>query len=290
MPAPLCVLVRACLCVYVCVCVCVFVCVCVCVCVLHLLSCYAWSLLVLFSFLSAWVTSLSTAFRVCFALFAGVLIDTFGVRATVISSGLVFSLGVLLSTFATQLYQVYLARGVLSACAAGILFATPVHCFALTFDRKISIATGFSVCGAGAGAIFYGYTGKIIVSVGDWRWYYRMVASVGLLAIPAGLVLFIKPANDDSVPGEVDVSGHVVSVPRSGAVAKLRRGFRSLYVSFCKGKVLYRNVNFLLMSSSYFLYGMGYFFPFIASVRKTAQISLPLYFVQCSLSVVFVGT
>ena len=204
---------------------------------------------------------------------AGVFVDTFGVPATVVTGGLVFSIATLLSTFATELYQLYITRGVIGACGSGILFASPIHGLAITFGEKISFAAGFTYMGAGVGAIVFGYAGKAIVAVGDWQWYYRMVSFVALLAIPSAFALFIKPAISIE---DVDGKGTEMTDSRgcSRAMDKLRNGFICLYESLKRGKALYRDINFLLIGACYFFFALGYFFPFIASVSVLLNIQV----------------
>ena len=213
---------------------------------------------------------------------AGVFVDTFGVPTTVVAGGLVFSIATLLSTFATELYQVYITRGVIGACGSGILFASPIHGLAITFGEKISFAAGLMFMGGGVGAIVFGYAGKAIVAVGDWQWYYRMVSFVALLAIPSAFALFIKPAiNIQDVDGEGTEETNRRGCNR--AMGKLRNGFRGLYESLKRGKALYRDINFLLIGACYIFFSLGYFFPFIASVSVLLNIQVIRWCSACYL-------
>lgn len=203
--------------------------------------------------------------RVGFAWAAGIFIDAFGVPLTVVTGGVMFCSSVLASTFATELYQVYLLRGVLSSVGSGILFATPIHCLALSFDRKIAFATGIAISGSGFGAVVFGYAGKAVIATADWRWYYRMVAAVGLFSFPAAFLLYIKPhGSPSSESSDVAQLGSQSSCGR--AMSKLRKGAHDLYDSLRKGKVLYRDPHFILVAICWTIYAFGYFFPLISSV------------------------
>ncbi|XP_065193727.1 monocarboxylate transporter 9-like [Sycon ciliatum] len=244
---------------------------------------------------TAWITSLSSAVRVGLAFMGGVFIDACGVRATVIVSSVLFSLGLVLSSFGTQLYHLYLARGILSGMASGVIFSTPIHCLALSFDNQIALATGIAYTGSGVCAIVYGYLGKEVVSAGDWRWYYRMVAFFGLLCIPAVYLMDMRPPSPDikSPPDHYAAEGHQetgVKVACSRVLQRLRQGFRDLFESLKKGSVLYHDVNFLLMSGCYFLYAMGYFFPFISSSHRSRALGIQSSDVYLQVAYIGFGT
>ncbi|XP_065192044.1 monocarboxylate transporter 9-like [Sycon ciliatum] len=228
---------------------------------------------------TAWVTSLATAVRVGFAFTGGVFIDACGVRPTVIAASLVLSLGLVLSSFATQLYHVYLTRSVLSGMAAGVLFSVPIHCLALSFDKKIAVASGLAYAGSGVCAIVYGYLGKVVVVAGDWQWYYRMVAAFALLGIPAAFVLEVAPKHEDNATllAEGDEQASTMGRTRTSCSRVLQRlviGFRDLFESLKKGRVLYRDVNFILIGACYFLYGLGMFFPYIISSHRSRTLGI----------------
>eukprot|EP00117_Sycon_ciliatum_P050539 scpid69751/ scgid35662/ Monocarboxylate transporter 3; Retinal epithelial membrane protein; Solute carrier family 16 member 8 len=223
---------------------------------------------------TAWITSMATAFRVASGVTGGVLIDAFGIRKTIIGATVVFSLSLAVCSFATQLYQVYLTRGFLSGVAAGVLFSVPVHCLSITYDSKMVIAAGLAFLGSGVCAVTYGYVGKEVVIHGDWRWYYRMIALLSLLCVPAAFVIYFEPESyrkgHQAQNDHKDMSP--IAVP--GSLLKLRLGLRKLLDSIRKGFVLYRNVDFLLIAACYVLYAIGYFFPFISSSHRSKALGI----------------
>ena len=221
---------------------------------------------------AAWVSSIAAGLRVLTGWTASVVIDAFGVRPTVIVASVTYSLGMLTASFSTSLYQLYLSRGVVVGLSAGFLYTAPVHCLALTFDRRISIGTGLAFVGAGIGVIVNGYAGKEIIEIADWRWYYRMVSGVSLLGIVAAFFLFIDPSksvehhasSNADTPAKLNGTGIGTTALRT-----LRHGFVELGRSVRKGLVLYRDVNFLFMLVAYLFFSLGYMFPVVAAVSTS---------------------
>ncbi|XP_065193745.1 monocarboxylate transporter 9-like [Sycon ciliatum] len=227
---------------------------------------------------TAWVSSIAAGLRVLTGWTASVVIDAFGVRPTVIVASVTYSLGMLTASFSTSLYQLYLSRGVVVGLSAGFLHTAPVHCLALTFDRRISIGTGLAFVGAGIGVIVNGYAGKEIIEIADWRWYYRMVSGVSLLGIVAAFFLFIDPSKSVEHPNASSNADTPAKLNGTGigttALRTLRHGFVELGRSVRKGLILYRDVNFLFMLVAYLFFSLGYMFPVVAASHRSRELNI----------------
>ncbi|CEP60801.1 MCT family MFS transporter LALA0_S01e19284g [Lachancea lanzarotensis] len=100
-------------------------------------------------------------------------------------------LGLLLATFATKLWQLYLTQGVLIGISNALLYAPATTILPGWFLKKRSLALGFSLTGTGAGGVTYSMTvSKLIQETGDQRWPLRVMAiACTLTSIVATLLL-----------------------------------------------------------------------------------------------------
>ena len=122
--------------------------------------------------------------------FAGYLVDRTGPRKTMVSGAAILSLGLILSSWANQLWHFYLTFGVLSGVGlclmASVPFTTVIRNW---FERKRGLAFSIIFCGGGLGFIFYPPLSWMIES---WGWRATFLAEgivLGGIMIPLIIVV-----------------------------------------------------------------------------------------------------
>jgi len=122
--------------------------------------------------------------------FAGYLVDRTGPRKTMVCGAAILSLGLILSSWANQLWHFYLTFGILSGvglCLMGsVPFTTVIRNW---FERKRGLAFSIIFCGGGLAFIFYPPLAWMIES---WGWRPAFLAEgivLGGIMIPLIIVV-----------------------------------------------------------------------------------------------------
>ncbi|KAJ9052632.1 hypothetical protein DSO57_1032306 [Entomophthora muscae] len=97
------------------------------------------------------VGSVSNSVFSFLAVAAGRFIDHFGHRISLIVGAIIFSGGLLLASFASESWHLFLTLGVLSGIGDSLITIAVISAPAQYFNNKLGIASGFIMAGYGAG-------------------------------------------------------------------------------------------------------------------------------------------
>ena len=127
----------------------------------------------------------------------GWLSDRIGTRKVLVFGGIIFGLGILLSSRVESLWEFYLYFGVLggigrAAGRAPLLSAVFQH-----FNKRKGLAVGLTLSGTGIGMLIFPFLARYIMSVSDWR-----LAFVVLGVICWGILLPVAFIIGKPRPGE----------------------------------------------------------------------------------------
>lgn len=155
----------------------------------------------------------------------GRLTDRFGPRKMVAAGAVLITSGLLIASWASSLWQVFLSYGVLLGLGVGCSFLPSNSAVGQWFARKRGLATGIAVAGSGVGTIVLGPVSEWLIRSYDWRVAMRAIAVAGLI-----LLLIVAAA----------IRGrgvrHTTSVLRQ---MRANRTFRILYVAAAVGSYAY---------------------------------------------------
>jgi MFS family permease len=162
-----------------------------------------------------WVYALS-------APFVGNLADRIGVRKTVLLGGLLLGGGGAMVSYITELWQLYVAWGVVAAMGSAALYVVPTMALSKFFRRKRGLTVGWSSVGVSAGqAVLIPFVATLIPILG-WRLSIRALGLVVMIVTAVVGYLFLRedpeslglhPDGDDApimadegsgTPGEVN--------------------------------------------------------------------------------------
>ena len=115
------------------------------------------------------------------------LSERFGCRPVVIAGGLITSLGLLLSSFANSLTQIYITHGVIVGFGTSISYLPALVMVAYYFDKRRSFATGIATSGSNLGALGLAPLQQVIVDSFGWRNCYRFLSGLALLVSICGM-------------------------------------------------------------------------------------------------------
>ncbi|MFN0073861.1 MAG: MFS transporter, partial [Chloroflexota bacterium] len=127
---------------------------------------------------------------------AGVLLDRIGIRATMLISLLVLTLGLVLAGLAQDLVQLYLAWGVLIGVGmSGAGYVANLKMLAVAAPQHIGLGLGVLSAGQGIGALLVSPAIQLMIEVGGWRFaQVGLGLFIGVLLIP--LVLIAAPGRE----------------------------------------------------------------------------------------------
>jgi len=132
-----------------------------------------------------WVYALS-------APFVGNLADRIGVRKTVLLGGLLLGGGGAMVSFITELWQLYVAWGVIAAMGSAALYVVPTMALSKFFHRKRGMTVGWSSVGVSVGqAVLIPLVASFIPIFG-WRASIRALGLVVMIVTAVIGYLFLR--------------------------------------------------------------------------------------------------
>ena len=144
-------------------------------------------------------TSLSSIFSLYMAVYAlaqisaGTLSDRFGAPLVIFVTGIAFGAGLLLMSSVHEIWQAYLAYGLLVAIGFSGSYIPAITATSQLLGHKRSIALGVATAGSGAGVILVGPVAHRLVEAFTARGAYRVlgiVVVVGTAGVAACLTYF----------------------------------------------------------------------------------------------------
>ncbi|KAF9286630.1 hypothetical protein BGZ68_002693 [Mortierella alpina] len=103
------------------------------------------------------------------------MVRRFGLRPVIAVGVLICGCGMILASFATALWQLYLTQGVLYGVGAGMALFTSVAVPVQWFDKKRGLAAGITVAGAGLGGACLAPLNRLMISQLGHRWALRIM-------------------------------------------------------------------------------------------------------------------
>ena len=197
---------------------------------------------------TALVASLSMGFYTFLCPISSKICLVFGCRITTILAGLASSLGLLISSFAPNLYVLYLGYGLMLGFGGSMAYISSFQMIPLYFDKHCFLAIGLASVGSGAGLLIMSPIVQILLDHHGWRT--AMMVLSGIHLVPCFLGCTITRKNDSS---SNENNEYLTSLPLSKRVFKW---LRSLDFSLIK------NPKFMIISISTSITLLGNFTPY----------------------------
>lgn len=180
---------------------------------------------------TAWVGSIAAAFMLGVGGVSGALTDRFGPRRVMMVGALLLGGGLIGSSWATALWQVYLAYGLAVGIGGAFSYVPAIGAVGQWFERKRGLALGITVAGSGIGTLIMAPVAEALIDASGWRVTVRVLGA-------AGMALMLAAA----------AAIRAIRVPRP-SVGALR---------FVAG-----SRTFWLLATSSFVAAYGYWIPFV---------------------------
>ncbi|XP_033006240.1 monocarboxylate transporter 14 [Lacerta agilis] len=119
--------------------------------------------------LTAWVSSLSMGITLIVGPFIGLFINTCGCRKTAIAGGILTAVGWILSSYASNVYYLFITFGVTAGVGSGMVYLPAVVMVGEYFEKRKALAQGLSTTGTGFGAFLMTVLLKYLCTEFGWR-------------------------------------------------------------------------------------------------------------------------
>jgi len=124
----------------------------------------------------------------------GILADRYGYKWVMAVSAGCLSLGLILSSWITELWQLYIFTGLLVGLSISASFAIPVALVSLWFNKRQGLAVGIATLGISLGTATIPVLISYLISTTGWRPALLMAGiAVAVICIPATLMMRNPP-------------------------------------------------------------------------------------------------
>ncbi|KAG0291227.1 hypothetical protein BGZ98_003095 [Dissophora globulifera] len=140
----------------------------------------------------SWIGTLNVVGNNLIGPITGQIADYLGYRLSTFIGAIVMCLSLTATSFATQVWHLYLCQGVLYGFGASFAFFPSVSLPSHWFKRRRGFATGIAVAGGGFGGLVISPVTTVLFDKVGFRWTVRVIAFLHLAIIIPAAVLF-KP-------------------------------------------------------------------------------------------------
>ncbi|KAJ9121507.1 hypothetical protein QFC22_002124 [Naganishia vaughanmartiniae] len=143
---------------------------------------------------TAWIGSVSSCVTFAGATIGGTVMDRFGPRKVMMAGTMIMSLGFLLLSFCTELWQFFLCQSLFISSGIALMFVCPMTSANDWFKARRSMASGVVMSGASAGSIVWPLMIANLPQLVGWDWTVRVIALCQLLLLSfATILLRLRP-------------------------------------------------------------------------------------------------
>lgn len=156
----------------------------------------------------AFVGSVGSAVTYLAGFLAGIVADRFGFRLTAMTGSVIMTVALILASFSTQVWHLYLTQGVLFGIGASLAYYPAIAAPSHYFSRKRGLATGIAVSGVGAGGLILAPLTNALIGHFDIYWTLRILAFI-CMVLCGGASLLISESKEhyaakESIEDEMD--------------------------------------------------------------------------------------
>lgn len=130
---------------------------------------------------------------------ASLVSNRIGIRASVMTSGLIISSGIISSAFVNSISGMIITYGLISGFGISFLFLNSIVVVTLYFEKKRALARGIAECGAGVGTLVMAPLYEYLIYNYNWRTAVIIIGSISLNLIVCGCVFKPLPLKSDEI-------------------------------------------------------------------------------------------
>ncbi|XP_075072450.1 monocarboxylate transporter 9 [Mixophyes fleayi] len=138
---------------------------------------------------TAWVGSLAAGVGLLASPLCSASVSTFGARPVTIFSGFLIAGGLILSSFAPNLYFLYFSYGFMVGFGCGLLYTATVTITCQYFDKRRGLALGIVSTGSSVGTFIYASLQKELISLYGLDGCLLIIGALSLNILACGILM-----------------------------------------------------------------------------------------------------
>ncbi|KAF9932890.1 hypothetical protein FBU30_007049 [Linnemannia zychae] len=212
----------------------------------------------------AFVGSVGSSVTYLAGFVAGIAADRFGFRVTALTGSVLMTIALVLASFSTQIWHLYLTQGVLFGIGASLAYYPAIAAPSHYFSRKRGLATGIAVSGVGAGGLVLAPLTNALIDHFDIWWSLRIL-SVICIVICGGSSMLIAESKEHYAAKEAIEDDMDEKLELKSNETK----------SFFEALKVYKDPQFLSLSLGELAASIGYLIPLYYMQTYAVFIGLP---------------
>ncbi|KAI8091012.1 major facilitator superfamily domain-containing protein [Gilbertella persicaria] len=124
---------------------------------------------------------------ICINLFApiGSILASYGIRVAMVVGGTIISSALILASFSTEVWHLYLTQALLFGTGGSLVYMTTVNAISQWFTTRRATAMGLSASGTGLGGLVLSPLTNFLITKYGLPWTYRII---GLIAFSISMI------------------------------------------------------------------------------------------------------
>ncbi|KXN68487.1 MFS general substrate transporter, partial [Conidiobolus coronatus NRRL 28638] len=144
------------------------------------------------STLLAFIGSLGSGVYSISCIPAGILVSKFGHRKIMLIGAFLFGFGLIIASFATKIWLLFLGQSILLGVGASFTFIPAISIVPQWFDKQMGIGVGICAAGSGVGGLIISPIIQAINNQIGWRWALRINGIFSVIVLCASAIV-LKP-------------------------------------------------------------------------------------------------
>ncbi|KXN74344.1 MFS general substrate transporter [Conidiobolus coronatus NRRL 28638] len=158
------------------------------------------------SFGGVFIGTLSNCILALMGLISGSLTDKIGYRYTLAIGGFIYCLGLLLASFSTEAWHLFLTQGAMVGVGGSLAYFPAISSPSFWFQKKKGLAFGICVSGSGIGGLIWSPVIQALLSKVGFRWCLRICCLISTVFLAIALLLIkVKPIPASNPKKPVDL-------------------------------------------------------------------------------------
>ncbi|VDI12056.1 Hypothetical predicted protein [Mytilus galloprovincialis] len=153
---------------------------------------------------TAWIGSVFCAVPLLCGPIASVITNRLGFRKATIVGGLITAMGFISSAFVHSVSAMAVTYGCIAGLGISMPYLNSIVVVAMYFEKKRTLATGISECGAGIGTLIFAPLYEYLIMSYSWRGAVLIIGAISLNIVVCGAVF--KPLDGPQEYNEVQDS------------------------------------------------------------------------------------
>ncbi|KAG0205395.1 hypothetical protein BGX28_003016 [Mortierella sp. GBA30] len=145
----------------------------------------------------AFVGTTGSAITYIAGFLSGIVADRFGFRPTAFAGTVIMTVSLVLASFSTQLWHLYVTQGVLFGVGASFTYYPAIAVPSQYFVKNRGLAIGIAVSGTGLGGFILAPLTQVMIDRIDIFWSLRILALL-LFVVCGGASVLIKERKEDT--------------------------------------------------------------------------------------------